>query len=322
MTEADAKKKNIPLYRAIKHSTMVKGGVQVDFTESASNKENTPSNRSAKTAASSTKSTPARPATGIKRPTTAASQSMGAADIAIAREDLGGVDDPIAQSIQDRVKAGGLTATVKEADAKKQGLQIPKVAAHKVKASNALQDFVDPTGASPDPKSAKSGIGAGSGSPNKRNIQSAAGVRQSKDQGFGGIKPRPAGQVPAECQLDGDLSEDPIAQSVSSRLAAGGLGDTITAADAKKKNYPVFAAPKHVVKGTAPTIDLGAPPVAASPQKGLKTPTPSTGAKAGGLKPPTKVGAGVKPSPGKQGTESKKQEAAIPASEDPIGAAC
>ena len=37
-------------------------------------------------------------------------------------------------------------------------------------------------------------------------------------------------------------------------------------------------------------------------------PTPSTGAKAGGLKPPTKVGAGVKPSPR---TESKKQEAAI-----------
>jgi len=190
MTEADAKKKNIPVYRAIKHSTMVKGGVQVDFTESASNKENTPSkktetsNRSAKTAASSTKSihrstskTPARPATGIKRPTTAASQSMGAADMAIAREDLSGVDDPIAQSVQDRVKAGGLTATVKEADAKKQGLQIPKAAAHKVKASNALQDFVDPTGASPDPKSAKSGIGAGSGSPNKRNVQSAAGVR-------------------------------------------------------------------------------------------------------------------------------------------------
>ena len=177
MTEADAKKKNVPVYRAIKHSTMVKGGVQVDFTESASNKENTPSNRSAKTAASSTRSTPARPATGIKRPTTAASQSMGAADMAIAREDLSGVDDPIAQSVQDRVKAGGLTATVKEADAKKQGLQIPKAAAHKVKASNALQDFVDPTGASPDPKSAKSGIGAGSGSPNKRNVQSAAGVR-------------------------------------------------------------------------------------------------------------------------------------------------
>ena len=56
----------------------------------------------------------------------------------IARENLTGVDDPIAHSIQSRVKAGGLSATVKEADAKKQGLKIVKPPAHKVKASNAL----------------------------------------------------------------------------------------------------------------------------------------------------------------------------------------
>ena len=53
----------------------------------------------------------------------------------IAREDLSGVDDPIAQSIQDRVKGGGLSSVIKEADAKKQGITVVKPPAHKTKAT-------------------------------------------------------------------------------------------------------------------------------------------------------------------------------------------
>lgn len=91
----------------------------------------------------------------------------------ILKEDLTGVDDPIAHSIQDRVKAGGnLSATVKEADLKKHGIKNPKPAAHKVKASAQLQDFVDPSSSGKSESTPKtSGIGGGVGvSPNKRNI--------------------------------------------------------------------------------------------------------------------------------------------------------
>lgn len=81
---------------------------------------------------------------------------------------------------------------------------------------------------------------------------------------------------------------------MSSRISAGGLGNNCTAADAKKNNYPIFAAPKHTVKGSVSTLDLGAPTPAASPAKGLKPPSNLPGVK--GLKAPTNVKAG-KPSP-------------------------
>ena len=85
-----------------------------------------------------------------------------------------------------------------------------------------------------------------------------------------GLKPKPAGgsnQAPSECQLDGDLSEDPIAQSLSVRVQAGGLGNNVTAADAKKNGYPIFAAPKHTVKGNVSTVDLAGNTASVSPKK-------------------------------------------------------
>ena len=64
----------------------------------------------------------------------------------------------------------------------------------------------------------------------------------------------------------------------------------MTAADAKKNNYPIFAVAKHTVKGNATTIDLGASNApAASPAKGLKAPSSIPGLKSTGLKAPTKV---------------------------------
>ena len=101
------------------------------------------------------------------------------------------------------------------------------------------------------------------------------------------------------------MSEDPIATSVTCRLAIGGLGSNAKEADVKKNNYPVFAAPKHVIKPKVDTIDLEGPS-SASPSKQLKTPQSAAGFKSGGLKAPTKLAGGVKPSPR---TESKKNEA-------------
>lgn len=43
-----------------------------------------------------------------------------------ANENLEGVDDPIAISMQARVKAGGVNTQIKELDAKKQGIKIFK----------------------------------------------------------------------------------------------------------------------------------------------------------------------------------------------------
>ena len=67
---------------------------------------------------------------GLKRPTTArpaivatapasSKKEMSNGEALVAQEDLSGVDDPIAKAIQDRNKAGGLTAIIKEIDAKK-----------------------------------------------------------------------------------------------------------------------------------------------------------------------------------------------------------
>ena len=61
----------------------------------------------------------------------------------ITRENLKGVDDPIAQSIQDRVKGGGLGSVIKEAEIIKYGIVVKKPPAHQAKAATNLQDFLD-----------------------------------------------------------------------------------------------------------------------------------------------------------------------------------
>ena len=127
-----------------------------------------------------------------------------------------------------------------------------------------------------------------------------------------------AADTPFTSQLDGDLSEDPIAQSVVCRVQLGGLNANTTDADAKKNSYPVFKAGKHpALKGTA-LLDIAAPPkadaVAASPS--LRP------AKARGLKPPTKIkgptATGLKKVGGEQVDASGP---AVSPDDDPIGAA-
>ena len=48
-------------------------------------------------------------------------------------------------------------------------------------------------------------------------------------------------------------AEDPIGQVVDARNQAGGLGNLLTDAEAKKKNIPVYRAVKHstMIKGSA-----------------------------------------------------------------------
>lgn len=107
-------------------------------------------------------------------------------------EDLSGADDPIAQSIQDRLKSGGLTNTIKEADAAKQGIKILKVPAHKVKASTntPLQDFVGGTASSGlRPPTAKATGAKGGVSPAKSSRPSTASASAKLS---GGIKPQKA----------------------------------------------------------------------------------------------------------------------------------
>ena len=58
VTDAEAKKKNIPVYRAQKHSAMVKGPTLMEFIESDKGKENTPANSKASKAPISAKATP------------------------------------------------------------------------------------------------------------------------------------------------------------------------------------------------------------------------------------------------------------------------
>ena len=89
----------------------------------------------------------------------------------------------------------------------------------------------------------------------------ASGVTVVTRQSGLGLKVKATGaaDVPATSQLDGDLSEDPIAQSLSCRVRLGGFGTNATEADAKKNSYPVFKAEKlPALKGTA-LLDIGAP---------------------------------------------------------------
>ena len=103
------------------------------------------------------KSARSRPTTsvgkGLKRPTTArpaiiattsasSKKETSNKETLTAQEDLSGVNDPIAKSIQDRNKAGGLTAIIKEADAKKQGIIVKKLPLLKLKGTTITVDFL------------------------------------------------------------------------------------------------------------------------------------------------------------------------------------
>lgn len=54
----------------------------------------------------------------------------------------------------------------------------------------------------------------------------------------------------ASSQLDGDLSNDPIAQTMAIRIDLGGVNSKATEVEAKKKRYPLSKLVKHpAVKG-------------------------------------------------------------------------
>ena len=54
----------------------------------------------------------------------------------------------------------------------------------------------------------------------------------------------------ASCQLDGDISNDPIAQTMAIRIDLGGVNSKATEVEAKKKKYPLTKLIKHsAVKG-------------------------------------------------------------------------
>ena len=176
---------------------------------------------------------------------------------------------------------------IKEVDAKKQKINIVRAPKHVIKPGNNLITLVE------GGREAPAGRSAAPSSPSpvkKRPVGSAAASVRSSGLG---IKVKPTGgakgDTPASSQLDGDLSNDPIAQSLSVRIKLGGLSNNCTEVDAKKNQYPIFRSVKHpAIKGGA-LQDIGAPPKAAaeapeaSPVKrGLKPPSK-------GLKPPTKV---------------------------------
>lgn len=159
-------------------------------------------------------------------------------------------------------------------------------------------------------------------SPMKRRVQPATSSGATRQTGL--IKPKAtqsASETPATSQLDGDLSEDPIAQSLVCRIKLGGISSNTTEAEAKKNSYPVFKAAKHpALKGNA-LVDIGAPPKQATEPapSPLKAPAPAKAVK--GLKPPTKI----TPKPAAASIKKQASEVsaavAISADEDPIGAA-
>ena len=325
----EAQKKKFKVYKAAKLTT--KGAAFVDFTEGSS-QDGSASARPATAAAGTAASRAAKPAT---RPATAASRiaprkpaakgAGGGDESSVAlNENLAGVDDPIALSMQERVKAGGLSSQITEAVAKKSGIKVFRAPKHVLKAGNALITFVE---GNDDSSSnlrapAKQASHAASPSPIKKR---ASNVTSAPRSGLaGGLKPtRTAGaaDVPVTSQLDGDLSEDPIAQSLACRIKLGGIEAKATDADVKKNSYPVFKAAKHpALKGSA-LVDIGAPPKAAA-ESVAASPAKVGVAKAKGLKPPTKV-TGSKAASSSLAVKKVPSEAtgpAVSADEDPIGA--
>jgi len=86
----------------------------------------------------------ARPATAaVGKKTASAAGAAASEETSVSvNENLADANDPIAVAIQDRLKAGGLASTVKEADAKKQGIPMNKLPKHAVKAGQSLITLV------------------------------------------------------------------------------------------------------------------------------------------------------------------------------------
>ena len=192
---------------------------------------------------------------------------------------------------------------------------------HAAIASAALITFAEGV----EPLPAKGGSFIGSASPGKKRPATAA---QGKPAGLS-LKPKgTSAATPETSQLDGDLSEDPIAQSLACRISLGGLGSNATEADAKKNKYPVFNAAKHTILKGAALLDIGVSAKASddssgsfiSPKKMGRPGSTSSGFK--GLKPPTKATSSTKQlsSTKKKGDDVVDLGPAISKDEDPIAA--
>lgn len=81
-----------------------------------------------------------RPATAMVGSKKSASVSAAATEetTVTTNENLADIDDPIALALQSRLKAGGVSSVVKEADAKKNGMPMHKFAKHSTKAAALL----------------------------------------------------------------------------------------------------------------------------------------------------------------------------------------
>ena len=152
---------------------------------------------------------------------------------------------------------------------------MPKLAKHVVKpGSAALVSFVvDALTTSIGPKN--NPAKAASSPAAKRPTTAAAKPTLA-------LKPKPTagastatGGSDGSCQLDGDISSDPIAQAMTIRLKLGGINNNATEADAKKNNYPMLKAAKHPVLKSNALLDISLPVKAsdappASPLKKVK----------------------------------------------------
>jgi len=293
VTDAEATKKKFKIFRAPRLAA--KGAMFIDLvggeaessTAASSSAAARPATAAPKPVANAIKKTPSNVGSskvGVSRPQTAlpGRKPVAAAAAAVVEEtsvtpneNLQGVNDPVAHAMQQRLKAGGLASVVKEVDAKKQGMPMSSAPKHVVKpGSNALLSLVvDNAAAAASQKGAESAkaIVSGLKSPVKKSVslQTAAKAVSALAP-----KPKPTGGAnggEASCQLDGDLSSDPIAQTMAIRIKLGGVNNNATEADAKKNNYVVFKAAKHPAVKSAALVDLALPPKApeapASPKK-------------------------------------------------------
>ena len=83
---------------------------------------------------------PATAAAPVKK--TIASMVAGPATEVTAKENLSKVNDPIALTMQTRLKLGSLNESVKEAEAKKQGMPMSKHTKHVVKPGSATLNLI------------------------------------------------------------------------------------------------------------------------------------------------------------------------------------
>lgn len=163
----------------------------------------------------------------------------------LENENLSEVDDPIAQCTQDRLKNGGLTTVLTEAEAKAKKIKVVKI--QKVQTGNkATAPFMDFTevqkpaegSVSPDKKlkavtkaiSAIVKIKPTEGSFIEGDKKAAKAV---KDPRSGPVQKEVAKS--AEIDKDADPATDPIAACMNERLKAGGIANNLVEADAKKK---------------------------------------------------------------------------------------